>query len=64
MKIEHWHRRHALTLASQLPDGRDDALAVLECVRELVTAFLRADGPEPAKAKIVTLVRDCQDLSA
>ena len=41
-----------------LPDGRDDAMAVLECVGELVTAFLQADAPEPAKAKIVTLVRD------
>jgi hypothetical protein len=66
MKIEHWHRRHALLLASQLPDGRDDALAVLECARELVTTFLQSDTPEPAKATatIVTLVRDCQDLSA
>jgi hypothetical protein len=60
MKIEHWHRRHALSLASMLPDGRDDAMAVLDCVRELVTAFLQVDAPEPAKAKIVTLVRDCQ----
>jgi hypothetical protein len=63
MKIEHWHRRHALSLASMLPDGRDDAMAVLDCVRELVTAFLQVDAPEPAKAKIVTLVRDCQELS-
>jgi hypothetical protein len=64
VEAEQWHRRHALTLASMLPDGRDDAMAVLECVGELVTAFLQADAPEPAKAKIVTLVRDCQDLSA
>lgn len=63
MKIEHWHRRHALSLASMLPDGRDDAMVVLDCVRELVTAFLQVDAPEPAKAKIVTLVRDCQELS-
>ena len=41
-----------------------DALAVLECVRELVETFLQSDAPEPAKATIVTLVRDCQDLSA
>jgi hypothetical protein len=57
MKIEPWHRRHALTLASQLPDGHDDALAVLECARELVTAFLQADAPEPVKAPVVALVR-------
>jgi hypothetical protein len=39
MKIEQWHRRQALCLASQLPDGPDDALAVLDCVRELVGTF-------------------------
>jgi hypothetical protein len=64
MKIEQWHRRQALCLASQLPDGPDDALAVLDCVRELVGTFLHSDTPEPAKATIVTLVRDCQDLRA
>ncbi len=58
MKIEQWHRRHALMLASQLPNGPDDALAVLECVRELVTTFVQSDAPEPAKATVVTLVRD------
>ncbi len=64
MKIEHWHRRQALMIASQLPDGPADALAVLECVRELVVTFLQSDAPEPARAAIITLVRDCQDLSA
>jgi hypothetical protein len=57
MKIEQWRRRHALTLASQLPDGQDDALAVLECARELVVAFMQADVPEPVKASVVALVR-------
>jgi hypothetical protein len=52
MKIETWHRRHALTLASQLPDDRDDALAVLDCVRELVATFLQSDTPDPAKAPV------------
>ena len=51
-------------IASQLPDGKDGALAVLDCVRELVVTFLQSDAPEPAKATIVTLVRDCPDLSA
>ena len=53
-----------ITLASQLPDDPADALAVLECVRELVATFLQSDAPEPAKATVVTLVRDCPDLSA
>ena len=48
----------------QLPDGRDDALAVLDCVRELVATFLQSDTPEPAKAPVVTLVRQQPDLSA
>jgi hypothetical protein len=64
MKIEQWHRRHALTLASQLPDGHDDALAVLGCVRELVVTFRDVDMPEPAKAPVVTLIRPRPDLSA
>jgi hypothetical protein len=64
MKIETWHRRHALTLASQLPDGRDGALAGLDCVRELVATFLQSDMPEPAKAPVVTLIRPRSDLTA
>jgi len=64
MKIETWHRRHALMLASQLPDGRDDALAVLDCVRELVATFLQSDTPEPAKASVVALARRRSDLTA
>jgi hypothetical protein len=47
MKIEHWHRRHAMSLASQLPDGLDDALAMPDCVREVVITFLQSNPPEP-----------------
>jgi hypothetical protein len=64
MKIEAWHRRQAFMLASQLPDGPADALAILECVRELIVTFMQSDAPEPAKATVITLVRDCKDLSA
>jgi hypothetical protein len=64
MKIEQWHRRQAFMLASQLPESPADALAVLECVREPVVTFLQSDAPEPTKATVVTLVRDCPDLSA
>jgi len=62
MEIETWHRRQALMLASQLPEGPDDALAILDCVRELIVTFLQADTPEPAKAPVVTLVRPRPDL--
>jgi hypothetical protein len=50
-------------LASQLPDGPGDALAILECVREIVVTFLQSDTPEPAaKAKVLSLIRDCQEF--
>lgn len=35
-----WHRRAALTLASQLPDDPNEALLVLEAAKELVETFL------------------------
>lgn len=35
-----WHRRQAITLASQLPDNPADALLVLQAARELVETFL------------------------
>jgi hypothetical protein len=57
MKIETWHRRQAVMLASQLPEGHDDALAILQCVREIVVTFLHVDVPEPAKASVVTLIQ-------
>jgi hypothetical protein len=63
MKIEMWHRRSALCLASQLPENPGDALAILDCVRELVETFLRSEEPAPApKAKVLSLIRDCQEL--
>ena len=35
-----WHRRHALTLASQLPENVADARLILYAVTELVEGFL------------------------
>jgi hypothetical protein len=61
MKINAWHRRHALCVASSLPDDPEGAWAILECVRELVT-YVHPEPDEPTKATIVKLVRD--DLSA
>jgi hypothetical protein len=61
-----WRRRHALQLASQLPDGPADALVILDLVRELVVSFLQPGVvQEPVKASpVVTLVRPRPDLSA
>lgn len=45
-----WHRRHAVTLASQLPDNLDDALIVIEAMKDLVEQYLMA-APAEAKTK-------------
>jgi len=64
IKIEPWHRRHALQIACQLPENQGDALAVLEAAQVLVTTFMQSGAPEPAKAPVVALVRPRPDLSA
>jgi hypothetical protein len=46
-----WHKRHALGLASQLPDNASDANAVN------VDTWLHP-AEEPLPSKVVTLVRD------
>src|SRR5882672_3876833 len=51
-----WHRRHAVMLASQLPEDTLDALIILRLEIELVEGFLAgSDKPEPAK--VLTMVR-------
>jgi hypothetical protein len=47
-----WRRRHALTLASELPEDHADALVILDLMRELVVNFLQAGAPEPVKALV------------
>ena len=49
-QMEHWHRRHAMAIAGQLPDSATDALLVIEAMRELVETFL-----SPADATADTL---------
>lgn len=49
-----WHRRHALMLASQLPEGAEDARMVLEALEELVETFLvRGEENGPPRASNV-----------
>ena len=38
-----WRRRHAIQIVAQLPEGTEDALAVLELARELVEGFLQGN---------------------
>jgi hypothetical protein len=61
MKIEQWHRRHAVMLASQLPESMADSMAILERLKELVETFLQSDA---RASQGHSLVRDCPDLSA
>ena len=42
-----WHKRHALLLASQLPENHADAGMVVAALAELVETFLR-EGAEIA----------------
>jgi hypothetical protein len=57
MKEENWHRRHAVMLASQLPEKTEDALAVLRLATQLVTEFLAEDDPGQKPAPVVQLHR-------
>jgi hypothetical protein len=52
-----WYKRHALTLACQLPDNAADARAVLREVQDIVDSWLHVE-PEPAQSKVLTLLRD------
>lgn len=46
-----WHRRHAMMLASQLPENPADAELVMEAMAELLHTFMaRAPSPEPERA--------------
>ena len=60
--IKTWHRRQALAFAKDFPENREDALAILEALRELTEAFLydaeevsEADQADRASATIVRL---------
>jgi hypothetical protein len=54
---ENWHKRHALMLASQLPDNASDANVVIRELQNLVDTWLHpAAIPQPSK--VVTLLRD------
>lgn len=54
-KIETWHRRHAVMLASQLPEDTTDAKLVLQAVQELVETFLMQSPEGPPPDNVLTL---------
>jgi hypothetical protein len=43
--MKQWHKRHAITLAGSLPDNPEDALLVIEAMRDLVENFIRQKPP-------------------
>jgi hypothetical protein len=52
MNEQAWHRRHAVMLASQLPEKYEDAAAVLRCVERLLQDYLRDDPGLPRPSSI------------
>lgn len=57
MAENNWYKRHALMLASQLPDNAADARAVIREVQDIVDSWLHVE-PEHAPGKVLTLLRD------
>ena len=53
VKSESWRKRQGIQIASMLPENPEDALAILDYARQLVTGFL-LDEPPPG-AKIVAI---------
>lgn len=47
-----WRRRMAIQLVAQLPDNREDALAVLSYAKDIISDFIY----QPARAARLTLV--------
>lgn len=60
VKSASWRKRHAIQIASQLPENIEDALAVLDYVRELVTVFLNEDRPKGDQARVLAFSRSSE----
>lgn len=56
-KIEPWHRRHAVMLASQLPENTEDGLIILRLATQFVTDFLMQSGEAQKPAPVIAFVR-------
>ncbi len=57
-KIEQWHRRHAIQLAAQLPDGIEDARIIVRLVGELICDFLAEPEAKPRTISVVPIRSD------
>lgn len=56
MKEKPWHRRHAIQLAAQLPDKKEDALLVLRAATRLVLMPGFWEEPTQANKPAATVV--------
>jgi hypothetical protein len=56
-KEEAWHRRHAIMLASQLPENTEDGLIILRLAMQIVTDFLMQSGEAQKPAPVVSLIK-------
>jgi hypothetical protein len=54
---ENWHKRHALMLASQLPENASDANSVIRELQNLVDTWLHP-AEVSAPSRVLALVRD------
>jgi hypothetical protein len=41
-----WQKRHAIQIVAQLPEGKDDALRVLEEAKTLVESYLYSESEQ------------------
>jgi hypothetical protein len=48
-----WHRRHAMMLASQLPENTADAHLIVQAMTELLDTFMSKAPPEEPRASNV-----------
>jgi hypothetical protein len=48
-----WHRRHALMLASQLPENSADARLVIQAVTELLDTFMADTADTDRSSNVV-----------
>ena len=55
---ENWHKRHALQLASQLPDNASDANAVIRELQDLVDAWLHPAAFPKASVTVLRVIPD------
>ena len=53
-----WHKRHALSLAAQLPDNASDAAAVIRELQHLVDSWLHPETQQQPSANVLALRRD------